>query len=208
MLHRVGSPAPELRSRLLASLIDNGLTRLVAEDLVDKYSSINIERQLKALPFRHPRNPAQCLQSSIRGEWALPAEMVRAKMTPTTSGGGSSGQWQTVESLIPDIEAALSERDDRELLEAYAYDQARTWFPNQVGNDGRDMPNLPRAINMVLAFELGLYAELQTPFATYGAQRRRFGPRAAASAPAGAASTVGDTPDGAGPVADLQTAMI
>jgi hypothetical protein len=66
-----GVPASE--DELLEKLVQAGITRAVAEQIMREYGREDIMAQIKALPFRKAQDPAAILVSSILNRWNIPA---------------------------------------------------------------------------------------------------------------------------------------
>jgi len=57
---------------LLASLLEIGVTRGTAEQILKEYSTETIQAQIEALPYREAKEPPAALISSIKEGWSLP----------------------------------------------------------------------------------------------------------------------------------------
>jgi hypothetical protein len=66
-------PEESLNSELIERLVQLGITRSVAEQILREYSEETVETQIKALKYRKADDPAATLISAIRDNWSLPA---------------------------------------------------------------------------------------------------------------------------------------
>lgn len=60
---------------VVASLIEQGVTHQVAEDLLRSHSEDEVREQVESLPFRKSRDRAAVLVASIRQRWSPPAAL-------------------------------------------------------------------------------------------------------------------------------------
>jgi len=75
---RSAAPLP-LDAELLARLIDMGVTRKVAEQILLEYSVEVVRAQVDALPHRKAEDAPAALVSSIMNDWSLPAPYKKRK---------------------------------------------------------------------------------------------------------------------------------
>jgi hypothetical protein len=62
---------------LVARLLEIGVTRAMAEQIVREYSAENIETQMDILPHRNAKDPAAVLVAAIKESWEPPASFKR-----------------------------------------------------------------------------------------------------------------------------------
>ena len=65
------------KDNVALSLQQQGVTKVIAEELVRTYSAGHILSQIKILPFRNPQNPAGMLVQAIRQNWTAPPEYLQ-----------------------------------------------------------------------------------------------------------------------------------
>ena len=66
---------PEEQKNICNKLIEIGITKQIAKDLIETYSLKSINDQIEWLEYRNPKDPQGMLIQSIKEAWAIPNEL-------------------------------------------------------------------------------------------------------------------------------------
>ena len=80
---REGAANADERKQVLRKLLQYGVSGSIASEILDRYPTNSIARQIEMLPFRNAREPAAMLMKAIREDWTAPAAYMASKREQT-----------------------------------------------------------------------------------------------------------------------------
>ncbi|MDP9349923.1 MAG: replication protein [Chloroflexota bacterium] len=138
-------------SVVVVALVDQGVTRSTAEDLVRVHAAEHILAQMDMLPYRPADDPAAVLVKAIRDEWAPPAayqtpEQREAEACDAERIEAEVEAWRHVQMVSRETEDAARISTRRQAVEfrpfdAIALDSCRVWATavlDMKNHDGAD----------------------------------------------------------------------
>lgn len=139
------SPSPGLVDRLVAA----GVTRAVAERLVDEYPEQRIERQIEYLHHRRADDSAAVLVAAIREDWAPPAAMAAAQARAVAEAAERERQAAEANERAEETRRAEVFRRLPAEVQAIWLDRAERTLPDLIrGRAGADRVAEARAVGI------------------------------------------------------------
>ena len=108
------------RKRILRELLKHGVSGSIASELLDRYPTDRIARQLETLPFRSAREPAAMLIKAVKEDWTAPAAYMsrqKKEAEQRTKAEKEAAEAEQRESWSKRVEEARAKLSQSELQE-------------------------------------------------------------------------------------------
>lgn len=148
-------------SELLTGLMEIGVTRKVAEQIVREYSAETVRAQMDMLPYRKAKDPAAALVSAIQDSWAPPVSY-KAKVRHEKSSEAEKFERKQEEEQKAELRARIEgylaklSQDEIEALTTEAGDLAKSDGSVFLKDRGVPEPMLKAYVHVLVERRLGL----------------------------------------------------